>query len=277
MACWGTERSRGITASDAPAACGLSKYASAVSLWEVKTGRVQRDPEGSYPVATAHGKAHESLVLAAYSAHTGARLRPAPLRWHAENGRLGATPDSLAVDRESGEERLVEVKCPLWAEWPEYVPPEVLAQVQMQLEVYDLPACDLCAYFHRLRLLRVWRVYRSRAYWSWMQQRLAAFLEAVDADRPPSIASVYEAADVLARSSYDYARLAGPDAAAPRKAFPPRAHCVRLFDLADWAPGAACAEEPAVAEPFVDRELRRAVAMFAFALVCLGVVILSVY
>jgi hypothetical protein len=48
-------------------------------------------------------------------------------------------------DLAAKKQRLVEIKCPFAAKYS-FVPPEVLAQVQMELAVYNLTECDLLLY-----------------------------------------------------------------------------------------------------------------------------------
>ncbi|KAH3759752.1 YqaJ viral recombinase family protein [Pelomyxa schiedti] len=228
---WVTSRQRGLTASDAPAACGLSNYASPTSLWEAKTGRVQRGSEPSD--ATSHGFSCEPKMLKFYELVTGCPVKSSPTLWHPLKPFFGATPDGVTHDSLTGEKRMLEVKCPLYAVWEDHIPPHVMVQVQMQLEVTNSNTCDLIAYFCRIHVAKIWRVYRSKDFWNWLEKRLLYFWSCVSSDTPPEkdqLPILYQAANNLAKSNYDYSQLKGLDMSVIRL-LPPK---VKYELLALW-------------------------------------------
>jgi len=224
-------RSKSITASDAGAACGLGKYALPRSLWEVKVQKIERGQDDSE--AAAHGIQCESHVKKWYQEKFSIIVQSVECRWHSEDDKsfLGASPDGI-VDRD-GVITILEVKCPLHSEWLEYIPVEHMAQIQLQLEVFNSAFCDYVCYFHKLDRVKVWRVYRNKTYWKWMFDRLRRFQDCVQTETEPSerdIPHVYQLATQLARNGYNYVDI---DTKLPRTALPPRVHYVLECDC-EW-------------------------------------------
>jgi len=99
--------------------------------------------------------------------------------YHAENEHVGATPDGFVErDEELQEKIVIEIKCPYFREY-DYIPPEYMAQIQMQMEVTDSKACDFICYFHKNKTVKIWRVFRSKVYWRWMSELLNKFVNCV--------------------------------------------------------------------------------------------------
>lgn len=85
-----------------------------------------------------------------------------------------------------------------------------MAQMQMQMECCEAPFCDFAAYFHGVGQLRVWRVYRSRAYWQWMAPKVLAFGACLATRQPPHgelFRDVSAAARQLAENGHDVGKL----------------------------------------------------------------------
>jgi len=81
-------------------------------------------------------------------------------------------------DEELQEKIVIEIKCPYFREY-DYIPPEYMAQIQMQMEVTDSKACDFICYFHKNKTVKIWRVFRSKVYWRWMSELLNKFVNCV--------------------------------------------------------------------------------------------------
>lgn len=71
---WLALRSNSIGASESAAACGESKYCSALRLWAEKLGRQEREQVNTF--ATRRGMALEAFALEEYAYVTGNRLLP---------------------------------------------------------------------------------------------------------------------------------------------------------------------------------------------------------
>jgi hypothetical protein len=96
------------------------------------------------------------------------------------------------------------------------------AQIQLQLEVMQVRTVYFCAYFHKLEKIKIWRVYRSKQYWEWICPRLMTFATCVREQRQPTLQDipvVYFEAYELAKSNYDYSKLAPT---VNRKDLPPK-------------------------------------------------------
>jgi len=222
-AAWFDERKRGITASDSGIVCGVSPYTSARSLWLLKSGRVVRDAAGSE--ATAFGQHYEAAVAEHYELLTGHRVERAGFYWHADSTRrFGASPDGFVVDCASGARGLLEIKAPFRRSY-DFVPPEYMCQMQMQLEVCDLPWCDFVCFFAATESIRIWRVFRSRHYWRWMEQKLALFLDLLDRQLEPT----GDQFPNLSHDAVDQARTGALPNSKNRALLPPKVHVVDVM------------------------------------------------
>jgi putative phage-type endonuclease len=222
-AAWFEERKRGITASDSGIVCGVSPYTSARSLWLLKSGGVVRDATGSE--ATAFGQHYEAAVAEHYELLTGHRVERAGFYWHADSTRrFGASPDGFVVDCASGARGLLEIKAPFRRSY-DFVPPEYMCQMQMQLEVCDLPWCDFVCFFVATESIRIWRVFRSRHYWRWMEQKLALFLDLLDRKLEPTSDQFPN----LSHDAIDQARTGALPNSKNRALLPPKVHVVDVM------------------------------------------------
>jgi len=224
---WAALRTGVVSASDVVAAVGLSKHAKPHALWEVKTRQIDRSSSSE---ATAHGQLWEERVRRWFERAFDVQVKTAEFRLHPELSFIGATPDGL-VESPTGQ-RLLEIKCPLINPPYDFIPTEIMAQIQTQLEVFDMGECDLvCASVSR-GVVRHFRVFRSRAYFRWLEARLRTFWRCVttntpltDDDDENGIRWIHEGASLLASTDYNYTRLANISPL-PRKSFPPKVHYV---------------------------------------------------
>lgn len=92
----------------------------------------------------------------------GCEVEPAPFRNHHDpewREKMGAEPDGI-LHTESGP-RLLEIKCPYRDLTWEQVPPDYIAQVQFQMDVWDVKSADIIAYFQASSSLKIFRIYRQ--------------------------------------------------------------------------------------------------------------------
>ena len=117
--------------------------------------------------ATRFGQASEPLAVQAYRDKTGFDVRATGL-YTCDELRYGASPDGVVVDRATGEEGLLEVKCLYRERRRSYVsaakpPARFVAQVQGQLALSGHEWCDLAIWIPSH--LAVFRVARDAYYW----------------------------------------------------------------------------------------------------------------
>lgn len=140
---WLTERQRGLGASDAAAALGLSKWKTPYQLFLEKRGEAAPIEE-SEPMRW--GKILEPVVLQEYSNRTGRRIRTFEheMHWSKEHPFLFYSPDAKVID----EPRNVQAKTARTREgWGEpgsdQIPQDYLIQVQHEMLVSVLPVTDV--------------------------------------------------------------------------------------------------------------------------------------
>lgn len=107
---WLTLRDHDVTASVAAALMGIHPYATALSLWALKTGRVMEDPEETAPMR--RGRLLEPVAVQllredypdwTFSDH------PIGLYYRDPAARIGATPDLFAKN-EHGQWGIIQIK-----------------------------------------------------------------------------------------------------------------------------------------------------------------------
>lgn len=134
---WLDLRDAMLTASDVASAIGESRYESPDALVKKKVLRTK----WAGNAATAHGTLLEPFVRDLYDAKYGRKSHEIGLVQHREHAWLGASPDGVTEDG-----LLIEIKCPLTRKIEAKVPKHYLPQVQLQLEITDLDACDFVQY-----------------------------------------------------------------------------------------------------------------------------------
>lgn len=138
---WLKERMSGIGGSDAPAALGLSKWKTPLSLYMEKRGELAPQPE-SEPMRW--GTRLEPIVRQEYADRTGELVRvPEGILRHPQHAWMLANIDGVTDSR-----RLVEIKTARTAEgWGESggdeIPQAYLIQVQHYLTVTALSVADV--------------------------------------------------------------------------------------------------------------------------------------
>ena len=140
-AAWLEARQKGVGASDTPALMGLTQYASAVSLWAQKTGRVVEDDEAFEDERMRWGTKLEPLVAEEYDRQTGRGVtRWGELLSYSELPFILATPDYWTV--QDGVRIPVEIKTTdvsRGSDWADGPPDRVYCQMQQQMLVTGAP------------------------------------------------------------------------------------------------------------------------------------------
>jgi putative phage-type endonuclease len=159
---WLELRNNMVTASDAAAVLGISRFDTMDDILYKKCGFEKRYSEMSMS-AMKHGIYYEDIARREYERITGEIVHEVGLIQHSEYPFIGASADGVT---ESG--KLIEIKCPKGAlrnKIPEYYVP----QIQLCLEVLDLETCDYIEYSADLNTLKIFKVSRDR---EWFQKSL---------------------------------------------------------------------------------------------------------
>lgn len=182
---WHAWRAGVIGGSDAAAVMGVSRWDTAHSLWEKKTGR--RGPTPDNP-AMARGREMEDEALQAWSSYTGEMAHPVCVE-HEKLDFVGASLDGATFDGGL----IVEIKCPGERAHQEThetraVPAYYWPQVQHQLAC--VPEAEMLHYWsyrpgHAEPGILI-EVARDQAYIDQLLEREAAFWESVKNDTPPA-------------------------------------------------------------------------------------------
>lgn len=136
---WIRAREKLITASEVASAIGQNKYQSTRAYVKQKAGHTPRFRGNA---ATRWGTLHEPTAQALYEQASGERIFEMGLVPHPTVPFLAGSPDGVTF---SG--RLVEVKCPPKRDIADgSVPPHYMPQIQLLLEILDLPVCDFVQY-----------------------------------------------------------------------------------------------------------------------------------
>ncbi len=148
---WLAQRHNAITASEFSSAIGEDKYCSTIEYIRKKAFRTVT-PSNE---AMEWGKTFEPLAARLYTERfcPGYEFVSLPLLFHETMPWLGASPDGLLVrkiDDEVVDAHLVEIKCPFRRRPNGTIPREYFAQMQLQMEVCNINACD----FFDLKIVR---------------------------------------------------------------------------------------------------------------------------
>ena len=190
---WLEVRKRGIGASDAAAACGISPYQSRLELWMIKTGRDQElpkpDPE-DMETPMFWGNVLEPIVAQNYARKTGNKVRrlnavlqhPDP-----DKAWMLANLDYTVV----GNDAVQILECKTAGEfgarlWRDGVPDYVQCQVQHQLAVTGKQAADVCVLLCGQKL-EVFRVERDEVIINHLINLEREFWHYVETDTAPPV------------------------------------------------------------------------------------------
>ena len=176
-----------VTASELAAVLDVDRHCSRRALLRLKAGLARRRPGAS--AAAELGTELERGLRNAYARATGRDVEQTGL-WFRDCS-IGASPDGLFKDQDTGKTCLLEIKCPsssLVLEGAAAVVDYYQPQVQAQLEVCDMEGCDLV-----LRTesgFEIVRIQRDRAWWKTTAvPALAKFAKDLEALRAAAAAS----------------------------------------------------------------------------------------
>ncbi len=165
---WNVERGGRLGASGASERCGHGN-ARIVDRWGLDRGDIIRDVDDKLQKIFDHGHNMEPKGSDCYVAITGRDVELCGLFIHPTIPWLHASPDRLV-----GTDGLLEVKCPYYGWVPRAVPEGHLDQIQQQLEITGRDWCDYIAYVDDDNY-GIWRVPRSKDYWSDMFEYLDTY------------------------------------------------------------------------------------------------------
>lgn len=132
---WHDLRSRGIGGSDIGTIMGLNPWESAFGLWAKRTGQIPDPPIDNW--AVRFGKAFERPILEMWAdANPDWDILLLGTYQHPKFDYMLANPDAIALNRETGEYIILEVKTAR-AHW-DGVPPAYHSQVMHYLDVFNL-------------------------------------------------------------------------------------------------------------------------------------------
>jgi putative phage-type endonuclease len=171
---WYEARKHLLTASDAASAIGLNPYQSSKQCLQKK---VFNDKfTGNF--ATIHGNKYEDearfLFAKLYNLETWdvGLFRHKTIKW------LGGSPDGIASDGS-----LLEIKCPIKREIKHEIPSYYYPQVQICMEVLDIPKCYFIQYkpetYYQDPIMDVLEIPRSKEWFATYHDKLKAFWDSV--------------------------------------------------------------------------------------------------
>lgn len=137
---WYEARENSITASEAGSALGVNPYETVEQYIEKKAANIPTPPNK----AMAWGTLLEPVAAEWYKStfEEPVTFYNMPLLVHPEHSWIAASPDGLLVADDHSTGLLVEIKCPLNRRPNGKVPPHYWMQMQFQMEVCDMDACE---------------------------------------------------------------------------------------------------------------------------------------
>lgn len=140
---WYRARHTRLTASDAATALGQNPYETPDQLILKKCGI---GPRFMGNEATLHGQRYEDEARDKFCAAHNLVCYEAGLLPHPTIGFLGGSPDGLVCDAEGNNAALLEIKCPLRRKITGEVPGHYMPQLQLLMEICDLPEAYFVEY-----------------------------------------------------------------------------------------------------------------------------------
>ena len=178
---WHAHRSRGLGASEAAAACGLSRWEQPLSLWSRKVYGESVEANDAMLI----GQALEPFVAAKWLTNHGLTGTIAPgLYRHVELPWMLASPDVLVSDGS-----LLECKTTTSrnADYGDEPPVEVIIQCQIQLAVMGKTICHVACLERDTLNWREYTIDRSPLMIERLTKRLGAFWRMVETREPPPV------------------------------------------------------------------------------------------
>jgi putative phage-type endonuclease len=183
---WYSARSTGIGASEAAAACGLSRWETPHSIYCRKLGLIPPTEDND---AIRLGRKLEPVVISEFVERTGLAVaqHPCPMYRHPEHNFMLATPDA---ELESGD--LLEAKSmghfvakALGDQGSDDIPQEIVIQCQQQLAVTCKDVCHVAVLIDG-RTLRLFRVERHDKLIAKIAELEADLWERIQRQEPPA-------------------------------------------------------------------------------------------
>jgi putative phage-type endonuclease len=145
---WHDLRSTGIGGSDVGTICGVNPWQSAFTLWAKRTGKVQEEQVDSE--AMEWGRRLESVILQKFAeSHPEFEIVESPGTYQNKDRPWQlANPDAIAIDKETGEHVIIEIKTARYEDdWANGVPPYYATQVQWYLQTFGFDRAFVVALF----------------------------------------------------------------------------------------------------------------------------------
>lgn len=190
---WLAARRKLVTGSKAPVILGLSRYTTPLALWSKDVGLLEDEPQTARQKLGHH---LESAILAMLEEESGVVV--VPYRWalavHRDHPELAYSMDGLVHDR--GGSVLHTPVCGIAEaknragfmaaeEWTDSIPADVNAQVQLGMEVCDLPAAWVGVLLAGGEF-RWAKVERDREWFDMNRARLLDYARRVREEDPPA-------------------------------------------------------------------------------------------
>lgn len=165
---WFEMRKGRITGSIVDTILGTNPYASYEQLVAEKAG-MPNEFKGN--AATQHGTKYEPEAIALYEETTGRKVIELGLVPHPDCSILAHSPDGISVS-ESDTPCLLEIKCPLRRKITEDVPKHYMGQLQLGMEVFDVPYAHFAQYKPEPYTFHISTVYREE---DWLNKHMPEF------------------------------------------------------------------------------------------------------
>jgi putative phage-type endonuclease len=159
-----------VTASECSAVLNTSYFTPRQELIDIKLGN---SPAFKGNAACTWGLKVEPTAFRQYVQATGNLAEETGLHIH-PNGKYGASPDGLVVDKKDGSKGLLEIKC-MYSRRTKtkmkqynYCPNRFYDQIQGQMAICDKPWCDLMIWIpknSKQKNYSILRVFRNETYW----------------------------------------------------------------------------------------------------------------
>jgi putative phage-type endonuclease len=176
-----------VTASEFSAVLNSSYFTPRQELIQIKMGN---RPAFKGNAACTWGLKVEPTAFRQYVQDTDNLVEETGLHIH-PNGKYGASPDGLVVDKKDGSQGLLEIKCMYGKRTKtqmkqyDFCPNRFYDQMQGQMAVCDRPWCDLMIWIpknSKQKNYSILRVFRNETYWgNTLSPALEAFCDEVAA------------------------------------------------------------------------------------------------
>ena len=159
-----------VTASEFSAVLNTSYFTTREELIDIKMGN---RPAFEGNAACTWGLNVEPTAFRQYAKATNNLVEETGLHIH-PNGKYGASPDGLVMDKKDGSQGLLEIKCMYGKRTKtkmkqyDFCPNRFFDQIQGQMAICDRPWCDLMIWIpknSKQKNYSILRVFRNETYW----------------------------------------------------------------------------------------------------------------